>query len=691
MMEGVQPLDPDLCYAAASSRDARFDGRFIVAVRTTGIYCRPSCPAITPKRTNVEFHHTAASAQHSGFRACKRCHPDATPGSPDWNVRHDVVARAMRLIADGVVERDGVGGVASRLGYSERHLNRLVTDEVGAGPLAIARAQRAQTSRVLIETTDLPLTDVAFAAGFGSVRQFNDTIREVFDSTPSSLRRAAASRRDRRVDPGSAAATVSLRLPTRQPFAGSAVLDFLGRRAIPGVETFGVVDGVPTYRRTLTLPNGHGVVSLAVAPDADHVVALLRVDDWADLTTAVQRVRRMLDLDADPVAVDAHLGDDATLAPLVRAVPGRRSPGSVDPFETLVRAIIGQQISVAGARTVAAKLVDAAGVAVDPVLVEGWPELHRAFPAPEAIAAASDDALVDAHRPARHDPSCGRDGRRRSSRARRGRRPRRSSREDARAARYRSVDRRLRPHARPQPPRCPARHGPRGGACAPGHRRIARRRRMGAVALVCRAPPVGEPRPAGPARPPIGTVRSKGSVMSTRPSTEELARDTVDSPVGALTIVVSRRGLRAVLWPNDDAARVPAARPVEGERGVPVTMRAVIDDIARQLGEYFAGSRTEFDVALDPVGTAFQREAWQALCDIPFGETVSYGEQAARMGDRNKARAVGAANGRNPISIIVPCHRVVGRNGSLTGFAGGVATKRYLLDHERRVSGRSLL
>ncbi len=391
--EGVPPLDPDLCYAAASSRDARFDGRFIVAVRTTGIYCRPSCPAITPKRTNVEFHRTAASAQHSGFRACKRCHPDATPGSPDWNVRHDVVARAMRLIADGVVERDGVGGIATRLGYSERHLNRLVTDEVGAGPLAIARAQRAQTSRVLIETTDLPLTDVAFAAGFGSVRQFNDTIRAVFDATPTALRTSASTRRGVSIEGEPAAATVTLRLPTRQPFAGPEVLEFLGRRTIPGVETFDLVDAVPTYRRVLTLPNGHGVVSLSVAPHGDHVVACVRVGDWSDLMTAVQRVRRMLDLDADPVAVDGHLGADPLLGQLVDSVPGRRSPSSVDPFETLVRAIIGQQISVAGARTVAAKLVDAVGVGVDPALVEGWPELHRAFPQPEAVATAPDAAF----------------------------------------------------------------------------------------------------------------------------------------------------------------------------------------------------------------------------------------------------------------------------------------------------------
>jgi AraC family transcriptional regulator, regulatory protein of adaptative response / DNA-3-methyladenine glycosylase II len=174
MMVVVPPLDPDQCYVAVHSRDQRFDGWFVTAVRTTGIYCRPSCPAITPKRANVDFYPTAAAAQQRGFRACKRCRPDATPGSPEWNVRQDVVARAMRLIADGVVDREGVAG-CRRLGYSQRHLNRVVTDELGAGPLAIARAQRAQTARLLVETTALPLTDVAFAAGFGSVRQFNDT------------------------------------------------------------------------------------------------------------------------------------------------------------------------------------------------------------------------------------------------------------------------------------------------------------------------------------------------------------------------------------------------------------------------------------------------------------------------------------------------------------------------------------
>src|SRR5690242_20590615 len=213
--------DSDICYRAVQGRDARFDGWFVTAVRTTGIYCRPSCPAITPKRGNVEFHASAAAAQRAGFRACKRCRPDASPGSPEWNARGDLAGRALRLIADGVIDRDGVPGLAARLGYSERQLHRTLVAEVGAGPLALARAQRAQTARVLLETTDLPVTDVAFAAGFASVRQFNDTVRAVFDTTPSGLRHA------RRSGPAPEPGTVALRLPYREPMDLTATLGFL--------------------------------------------------------------------------------------------------------------------------------------------------------------------------------------------------------------------------------------------------------------------------------------------------------------------------------------------------------------------------------------------------------------------------------------------------------------------------------
>src|SRR3954469_19456245 len=218
-------LDLESCYRAVKSRDRRFDGVFYTAVRTTGIYCRPSCPARTPAFHHVTFHPTAAAAQADGYRACKRCLPDATPGSPDWDVAADAAGRAMRLIADGVVDREGVDGLARRVGYTPRHLTRILTAERGAGPLALARARRAQTARVLIETTELTYADIAFASGFASVRQFNDTIREVYASSPTDLR----GRRGGRATTGS----VTMRLAVRTPFAGSALLDFLATRAVP--------------------------------------------------------------------------------------------------------------------------------------------------------------------------------------------------------------------------------------------------------------------------------------------------------------------------------------------------------------------------------------------------------------------------------------------------------------------------
>lgn len=384
----VPPLDPDQCYVAVQSRDQRFDGWFVTAVRTTGIYCRPSCPAITPKRTNVDFFATAAAAQQRGFRACKRCRPDASPGSPEWNLRQDVVARAMRLIADGLVERDGVGGLARRLGYSERHLNRLFSDELGAGPLAVARAQRAHTARLLIETTSLNLTDVAFAAGFGSVRQFNDTMREVFASSPTELRTATRRRPVSNTPaPGPAGngarVAVSIRLAVRAPFASPEVMSFIGERSIPGVESW---DG-GAYRRSLDLPGGVAVIELVARPD--HVAARLELATWSDLGVAVQRIRRLLDLDSDPAAVDAALGADPALASLVDAVPGRRSPASVDPYETAIRAVVGQQVSVAGARTVAGRIVQAVGRR----LAEPLGDVTHVFPAPDELAAAPDGAF----------------------------------------------------------------------------------------------------------------------------------------------------------------------------------------------------------------------------------------------------------------------------------------------------------
>ena len=339
-------LDFERCYRAVDSRDQRFDGWFYTAVKTTGIYCRPSCPAVTPKPANVAFYPSAAAAQRGGYRACRRCRPDAAPGSPEWDVRADLVGRAMRLIGDGVVDREGVPGLAGRLGYTERHLHRLLTAELGAGPLALARAQRAQTARILIETTDLSFAEIAFAAGFGSIRQFNDTILEVYAQAPGALRagRPAAQQ---------GAGTINLRLAYRPPLHAGALLGFLAARALPGVEE---CDGT-TYRRSLHLP--HGTATVALTPSDRWVEATLRLTDVRDLAPAVARCRRLLDLDADPAAVDATLGADPALSASIADEPGVRVPRAVDGFEMAVRAIVGQQVSVTGARTTLTRLLEA--------------------------------------------------------------------------------------------------------------------------------------------------------------------------------------------------------------------------------------------------------------------------------------------------------------------------------------------
>jgi AraC family transcriptional regulator, regulatory protein of adaptative response / DNA-3-methyladenine glycosylase II len=463
--------DVERCVRAVQSKDARFDGFFFTAVVTTGIYCRPSCPVVPPKPTNMRFYPTAAAAQGAGFRACKRCRPDATPGSPEWDLRGDAVGRAMRLIADGVVDREGVPGLAARVGYQRRQLERHCQAELGAGPLALARAQRAQTARLLIETTDLPLSQVAFAAGFGSVRQFNDTIQSVFALSPTTLRQSAtkptatkspaargaaktpapktpaaspmgtASREpppsptprvggsgegDRSTGSGfplrnpvapdrerprqAPAATrsngeaapadrspkgeITVKLPFRHPLEPSNLFGHLSATAIPGIEEWR--DGA--YRRTLRLPHGPGIVSLT--PGDAAVTCTLSLHDLRDLSTAIARCRRLLDLDADPVAVDAALQEDPALAEAVRAVPGRRVPRTVDEEEMAIRAVIGQQISTAAARTHAARLAEQFGDEIaDPAggLNRLWPEtaaLAEVDPTIFAMPESRRDTLV---------------------------------------------------------------------------------------------------------------------------------------------------------------------------------------------------------------------------------------------------------------------------------------------------------
>jgi AraC family transcriptional regulator, regulatory protein of adaptative response / DNA-3-methyladenine glycosylase II len=370
--------DVEQCVRAVQSKDARFDGWFFTAVVTTGIYCRPSCPVVPPKAVNMRFYPSAAAAQQAGYRACKRCRPDASPGSPEWNQRADVVARAMRLIADGVVDRDGVPGLAARLGYSTRQVERHLLAELGAGPLALARAQRAQTARVLIETTRLPMTQVALAAGFASLRTFNETVLQVFALSPTELRARVPGSAP--VAPGS----LSLRLPFRKPLCPDNLFGHLAATAVPGVEEWH--EGA--YRRTLRLPHGHGIVALRPTPD--HVACQLQLADLRDLAIAISRCRRLLDLDADPVAVDDLLCGDPVLAPSIAKSPGRRVPRTVDPAEFALRAVIGQQVSTAAARTHAARLVAAHGSPID----DSGGGLTHLFPEPADLADVVPETLA---------------------------------------------------------------------------------------------------------------------------------------------------------------------------------------------------------------------------------------------------------------------------------------------------------
>ncbi len=353
---------------AVESRDARFDGWVTVGVTSTGIYCRPSCPTpVRPKRKNMEFFSTPAAAQHAGFRACKRCVPDAVPGSPEWNRRDDLVARAVRAIDDGVVDRGGVEALATDLAVSSRHLHRIMVSELGATPIALARARRARAARVLIQTTSMPFADVAFASGFESIRQFNDTIRSVFAMSPTEMRGRRSA--------GTGTEWISVRLPFRPPLRAQSLLDWLTVHAVAGVEE---VDGA-TYRRSLRLAGGPAVAELTLRDD--HVEARFRLAELTDLQSAIHRCRRLLDLDADPRVIEGRLAS-TDLAPLIDARPGLRSPGEVDGADAVIRAIVHQQVSVASARGSLSRLVAAHGEPLASPVVG----VTHLFPAPEVWA-----------------------------------------------------------------------------------------------------------------------------------------------------------------------------------------------------------------------------------------------------------------------------------------------------------------
>jgi AraC family transcriptional regulator of adaptative response / DNA-3-methyladenine glycosylase II len=401
-------LDPDTCYRAMVARDPRFDGRFFTGVTSTGIYCRPICPARIPARGNMRFFAHAATAEAAGFRACRRCRPEASPGSPEWNVRADLAARAVRLIADGYVDSHGIGGLAARLAVTQRHLHRLLVAELGAGPQALARTARLQTARRLLAETSMPITEVAFASGFSSVRQFNASVRESSGRSPSELRARA-----RRTGPGGQGARdsadapgtwLTLRLAYREPFDAAEWLGFLAARAIPGVEQ--VTED--RYARSVQTAAGPGIIELIPRPGQGHALLRARLSGLAAVNPVVGRARRLLDADADPAAIGAALAADGLLAPLVRARPGLRVPGAYDGFELAVRAVLGQQVSVAAASTFAGRLaaqygtplspdapadvttgaVTVAPAGATPARAPGLPALSVVFPGPEVLADA---------------------------------------------------------------------------------------------------------------------------------------------------------------------------------------------------------------------------------------------------------------------------------------------------------------
>ncbi len=367
----MHDLDHETCYRAIQRRDARFDGRFYTAVTTTGIFCRPSCPARTPKSANVRFYPHAATASEAGFRPCRRCRPELAPGHPEWNRRADLTGRAITLIDEGLVDRVGVAGLARELGVSERHLRRELSAEIGTGPLQLARARRLWLARLLLDQTSLPVTDIAYAAGFGSLRQFNDSFQRAFDAPPSALRRRPGGPVNGSAHGPSEA--VSLDLAARGPFGWEALHRFLAARAIPGLES-----STPTsFRRRWD----DGWIELSATADGSAVTLTCDPAALGALTTIVPVVRRVLDLDADLAPIAEALGGDPLLAERLDRVPLPRLPGAFDRFEVVVRAIVGQQVSVAGARTLLGRLV---------ATCEG--EAGR-FPSPEAVAAADLDSL----------------------------------------------------------------------------------------------------------------------------------------------------------------------------------------------------------------------------------------------------------------------------------------------------------
>jgi AraC family transcriptional regulator of adaptative response / DNA-3-methyladenine glycosylase II len=391
-------LDPAVCYRALKARDARFDGKFFVGVTSTGIYCRPICPAPGAKFANCRFFVSAAAAQEAGFRPCLRCRPETAPEIGAWFGTSNTVRRGLALIAEGALDGDGAGvdGLAARLGIGERQLRRLFQEHLGASPIAVAQTRRIHFAKQLIHETRLPMAEVALASGFGSVRRFNETFRALFGRPPGALRRKAMTS----LAAGSAAQSgVVVRLRYRAPYDWPFMLSYLAARAIPGIER---VDG-GRYARSVEMGGTFGSVEIGQDAARDCLAATIRFPDMRALPGIVARIRRVFDLDADMALIGAHLAQDPQLAPLIAARPGLRAPGGWDGFELATRAILGQQVTVTAGRQLAAKLVAICGSPL-PEHAQIEPSLQRAFPTPRQVVGAdlSPLGMPNARRQALH-------------------------------------------------------------------------------------------------------------------------------------------------------------------------------------------------------------------------------------------------------------------------------------------------
>jgi AraC family transcriptional regulator of adaptative response / DNA-3-methyladenine glycosylase II len=661
-------LNRQACYRAIRARDQRFDGRLFVGVRTTGIYCRPICPARTPKLCNVVFYATAAAAQEGGFRPCLRCRPESSPDLAAWRGTSNTVSRALALITDGALDEGGVDAMAERLGLGERQLRRLFEKHLGASPIAVAQTRRVLFAKQLIHQTSMKMADVALAAGFGSIRRFNDTFHRMYQRPPSTLRRHLFSGGDA----GDDVTGIRLLLPYAPPYDWNAMIDFLAARAIAGVE---VVEA-DRYCRTIELDGRRGTIEVRPAAQRDALAATIRFPSVKALPAIVERIRRVFDLGADVATIASALSKDRRLAPIVAARPGLRVPGAWDGFEQGVRAILGQQITVKAARRLVAGLVAATGEPIGSA-GGGVDGLRLLFPRPERVSstdvaglgvprarAAAVAALAAA---AAQDP----------------RLFQRDQSLDAAVARLCSLPgigewtaQYMAMRVLREPDAFPA----ADIGLLRSMSRITGVETTPAVAGLCRPVPVdrrGDGRRACRYAAQGRRMRAMASFVAGR----------VQSPIGEIvTVCDQEERLRALDFHDYEDRMGRLLRRQYGTAAGTVRSGPVPRTIVNALDAYFAGD-LEAIASLDvrTAGTAFQQQVWSELRRIPAGRTSTYGDLARTIDRPRACRAVGLANGANPVGIVVPCHRVIGADGQLTGYGGGLARKRWLLAHEHAI------